>query len=127
MANATVVNQLVPPGVVEQAHGILIWHGGLIATPEMTFISVVVEHSDGQPPFDREWLRNNDMRSIIAVSIVDHAGKEVASLGQGSTSGTAPIMGSRYIQQSLDPGTYRLEIRVTLSGDTFSARYSFSN
>ena len=128
MMDAQVVSQLVPPGIVAQAEGLLIWHGGLIATPQMTFVSVVIEHSAEQPSFDREWLRNNDMRNIIVASIVDRESeKGVIPLVHGSTSGTTPIMGLRYVQQGLGPGAYTLEIRVALSGETFDSHYRFDN
>jgi hypothetical protein len=128
VTETNVVSQLVPPGVVEQAEGLLIWHGGLVATPGMTFISVTVEHSAGQPAFDREWLRNNNLREIITASIVDQeSGREVARLDQGSTGGTTPIMGLRYVQRVLDSGAYVLEIRVALHDDMFSRRYNFHN
>jgi hypothetical protein len=51
----------------------------------------------------------------------------MARLDQGSTGGTTPIMGLRYVQRVLDSGAYVLKIRVALHDDMFSRRYNFHN
>ena len=92
----------------------------------MVLINIVVEHPVGQPKIDREWLRDHDLQSVITVSITEQATGDVVVLSQGSTSGTSPTMGTRYVQEPLDPGEYVLNIRVDLYSDMFDRQFRFS-